>query len=470
MPRTTRSNVRRIGRCAAVAAATVTAILAVSPMTHASAEPLGEYATFDLGPGAFYAGGIAAGPNGRMWFTDNANASVNMLNSNGSVTRFRVPTSPALTNGPGMFEVAAGPDGNMWFTGFFANYIGKVTPAGVVTVYSVPIADSHPEGITAGPDGNMWFTLDFANGIGRITPNGEITLFPIPDPGVTGTPSISVTTACPMCPNQIVAGPQDSLWFTLPAVNLIGRMTVDGALTTFPVATTTPASSFNAWATIGDITSGPDGNLWILQTADSKVSRMTPDGVVTDFALPTTTQHPIMIARGPGNTLWITPSRGTALARVEVPKTAGTVSITSYPLPSAESSPGGAATGPDGSVWFTNLVASPSSPTSFTQQVGRVGTGVGPILTARLTSAGKTATTARVGSPLTCTHINRSGWRAVQVRYRWLRDGRPMGERVSRTYTPQVRDIGRTISCNIAVTYAPALNRLGANSQMMLVR
>ena len=467
MQRTAYPMRRRFGTRAVVVA--LCAGLAAGYMTPAVAEPLGQYTTFDVGPGAWYAGGIASGPDGNMWFTNNANFSVNVLTANGSVTSFPVPTSPSLTSGPGLFEVAAGPDGNMWFTGFFANYVGKVTPAGVVTTYSVPIADSHPEGITAGPDGNMWFTLDFANGIGRITPAGEMTLFPIPDPGVTGAPAISVTTACPMCPNQIVAGPQESLWFTLPAVNLIGRMTVDGALTTFPIATATKPSDAGTWATLGDITSGPDGNLWILQAADSKVSRMTPDGVVTDFALPANAEHPVTITRGPQSTLWVAPGRGTALARLDVSKTTASVTITSYPLPSANSNPGSAATGPDGGVWFTNLVASPSW-TDFAEQIGRIGTGVGPILTARLTNAGQTATTARVGSPLTCAHVNRSGWRQTQVRYQWLRDGKPMMEGVRRTYTPRARDKGRKINCNVAVTYAHALNTLGANSQAMLVR
>lgn len=466
MQRTAHSIRRRIGKSAIVVAVSVT--LGAGSITSASAEPLGQYTTFDVGPGAYYAGGIAPGPDGNMWFTNNGNYSLNVITSKGKITSFPVPTSPSLTSGPGLFEVAAGPDGNMWFTGFFANYIGKVTPSGVVSTYSVPIADSHPEGITAGPDGNMWFTLDFANGIGRITPDGEITLFPIPEPGVTGTPSISVSTACLMCPNQIAAGPGDSLWFTLPAVNLIGRMTVNGTLTTFPVTTATTPSTSSIWATLGDITSGPDGNLWFVQNADSKVSRMTPEGVITDFALPADVQHPIMITPGPRNTLWITPSRGTALARVDVPITTGTARITSYPLPVANSNPGGAATGPDGSVWFTNLAVPPSG-ANFTEQVGRIGTGVGPILTAQLTTAGQAGTTAAVGSPLTCTYVNRSGWRQAKVRYQWLRDGTPMVKWIRRTYTPKAQDIGRKISCNVAVTYTPALNTLGAHSQAMLV-
>jgi len=466
MHRSAHSILRRIGIGTLVGAGAIGAALAAGPMSPASAEPAGEFTIFDLGPGSNYNAAIAAGPDGNMWFTNNANNSVNVITPDGSVTSFPVPTSPSLASGPVLTAIAAGPDGNMWFTGYFANYVGKVTPAGVVTTYQVPIAGGRPLDITAGPDGNMWFTLGFGNGIGRITPAGQFTMFPLPEPGATGPASISTTGNCPMCPDEITAGPQDSLWFTIPAVNLVGKMTVDGALTTFPITTATPPSSLNPPYTLGGITSGPDGNLWIAQTADSKVSRMTPAGQVTDFPLPATIQYPAEIGRGPGSTLWVSASKGNALARLDVPRavTTGTVSSTAYPLPSANSIPGGVATGPDGSVWFTNLILPPSW-TSMTAQVGRIGTGVGPILTARLTSApSSAAATVQAGTALTCAHANRSGWLPAKVRYQWLRDGTPMLGRVGRTFTPQAHQIGHQISCHVAVTYAPALNSLGATS------
>ena len=69
------------------------------------------------------------------------------------------------------FSIAAGPDGNLWFTDE-ADRIGRITPAGTVTEFSAGIgANSWPRGIAAGPDGNLWFTEYLANGIGRITPS-----------------------------------------------------------------------------------------------------------------------------------------------------------------------------------------------------------------------------------------------------------------------------------------------------------
>jgi uncharacterized repeat protein (TIGR01451 family) len=81
----------------------------------------------------------------------------------GTVTEF-----PLLTTGSEPFGIAAGPDGNLWFTESIANQIGRITPQGTVTEFPVPTASSGPSGIAAGPDGNLWFTEQFANQIGRV--------------------------------------------------------------------------------------------------------------------------------------------------------------------------------------------------------------------------------------------------------------------------------------------------------------
>ena len=53
--------------------------------------------------------------------------------------------------------IAAGPDGNLWFTNFDSASIGRITPGGLVTNYT-GTGIIGPEGIAAGPDGNLWFT------------------------------------------------------------------------------------------------------------------------------------------------------------------------------------------------------------------------------------------------------------------------------------------------------------------------
>src|SRR4029453_15437768 len=87
-------------------------------------------------------------------------------------------------NGP--FGIAAGPDGNLWFTlsplsdlpGNSA--IGRITTGGVATTEVSRPHGRDPLGIAAGPDGNLWFVLAGTNAIGRITTSGVVTQFTIP--------------------------------------------------------------------------------------------------------------------------------------------------------------------------------------------------------------------------------------------------------------------------------------------------
>jgi streptogramin lyase len=66
--------------------------------------------------------------------------------------------------------IAAGPDGNLWFTWDSSSSprIGRITPGGAITLMLTPTPNAGPTDITAGPDGNTWFTEAIRN-IGRIT-------------------------------------------------------------------------------------------------------------------------------------------------------------------------------------------------------------------------------------------------------------------------------------------------------------
>jgi virginiamycin B lyase len=67
-------------------------------------------------------------------------------------------------------NMTTGPDGNIWFTENAVNYIGRITLGGTVTRFMVPTPASGPLQIVTGPDGNIWFTETNAGKIGRLTP------------------------------------------------------------------------------------------------------------------------------------------------------------------------------------------------------------------------------------------------------------------------------------------------------------
>jgi len=116
-----------------------------------------------------------------------------------AIGAFAVPTYASDPYG-----IAAGPDGALWFTEFNdSGKIGRITPAGVITEYVAPTPFSGPHGITAGPDAALWFTEYYGNKVGRVTTAGAFSEYPLPS-------AFSY-------PFGIVAGPDGALWFTKEA-------------------------------------------------------------------------------------------------------------------------------------------------------------------------------------------------------------------------------------------------------------
>src|SRR5580704_14989913 len=83
-------------------------------------------------PGINNPGGIAAGPDGALWFTNEGNNTIGRVTTSGTGTGY-------VAGGNNLYEMTVGPDGNLWFTaGPFGNSIGRITTSGVVTVYTGP--------------------------------------------------------------------------------------------------------------------------------------------------------------------------------------------------------------------------------------------------------------------------------------------------------------------------------------------
>ena len=152
-----------------------------------------------------------------------------------------------------------GPDGNLWFTEYAVHKLGKITVQGHITQYRIHYTSrqctkggvSNPYGITAGPDGNIWFTTaGFAGCVGKMTMQGHFTTYPVPASGPAG----------------ITTGPDGNLWFTEEAGGAIGRMTPKGILTQY---------AFSGTSEPDGITVGPDTNLWFVAPGDDAIGTIT---------------------------------------------------------------------------------------------------------------------------------------------------------------------------------------------------
>jgi len=269
--------------------------------------------------------GIAAGPDGNVWFTERFGDRIGQITPTGTITEF----STGIHGDAQPASIALGSDGNLWFTEGATNRIGMITTAGAITEFNIPPPYGGPYGIAAGSDGNLWFTVA-PNAIGRIDPITHV--FAMFNTGISDT-----------YPYSIAAGPDNNLWFTEPSSGKIGQITPAGVVTEFV------ATGFATGNSLGVITAGPDGNLWFTSSFDKAIGVMTTAGaVVNKFTAGISSSALIVgIAQGPDGNLWFT--EGNSIGRIT---TAGVV--TEY---TTGISPGGATpfitAGPDGNLWFS---------------------------------------------------------------------------------------------------------------------
>jgi streptogramin lyase len=265
--------------------------------------------------------GIAGGPDGNVWFTQQAANQIGRITPSGDIKEFSVPTGQS---GPG--GITTGPDGNLWFTEGNGNQIGQITPSGKITEFPIRTPQSQPIAITTGPDNTLWFTETAGDKIGQITPSGKITEFPIP--------------TSKSDPEGITSGPDNNLWFTEQAGNKIGRITPTGKITEFPIHT--PNSE-----PVG-ITRGPDNTLWFTEQFGNRIGRITPSGKITEFPIHTPGSLPVAITTGPDKNLWFAEDDGNQIGRITP-----SGKFTEFRIHTPGAGPAGITSGPDGNVWFT---------------------------------------------------------------------------------------------------------------------
>jgi streptogramin lyase len=104
----------------------------------------------------------------RLGARPQAGGRIGRITTSGTVTEYSQGISPGETP----FGIAAGPDGALWFTEQHSAKIGRIATNGTISEYSSGLAhNAGPLCIVAGPDGNMWFTECNINKVGRVNPS-----------------------------------------------------------------------------------------------------------------------------------------------------------------------------------------------------------------------------------------------------------------------------------------------------------
>lgn len=241
---------------------------------------------------------ITVGPDGNLWYTElytdtlaRISPGTNGSFTNGVLTRF--PCHPGVNTNSEPLGIAAGPDGNLWFTEFLGNMIGKMSTNGqMLAEYGKTNFQPRAQifSIIPGPGGVLWFADSTYGKIGTITTNGVINEIALPYP------------TCQ--PYDLIVGADQALWFTEYNYNRIGRLTTNGNYSDFVLPSVGP-STYNYSQDPYYLTIGGDGNIWFSEWVGGNVSRLVPStGVITEFPVPYAS--PMGIASGPDKNIWFT--------------------------------------------------------------------------------------------------------------------------------------------------------------------
>jgi virginiamycin B lyase len=197
---------------------------------------------------------MTAGPDGNVWFADTYNSLIGRITPDGAITEFGVGEVVR----PGDLQV--GPDGNLWFLdGYSPSVVVRKMSTGGQLLGSYPVAPLGSFELVIGPDGNFW--VAGVSSVNRVTLNGAVTSFPVP-PEASGTV------------RNLTVGPDGAIWFSVNGLAVLGRATITGVVTT--------DISFELIGEPVGMGAGPDGNMWVTDQYD-RIHRVTPDGAITSF-------------------------------------------------------------------------------------------------------------------------------------------------------------------------------------------
>ncbi|MGD0968412.1 MAG: hypothetical protein ABR949_09020 [Candidatus Aquilonibacter sp.] len=265
--------------------------------------------------------GIAKGPDGNIWFTDQTTQEVEAFGPASLTIQYQYAT------GANLWDIATGSDGALWVADQGNGGALRVTPSGIETQY--PFSGT-PQGIAPGPNGLMLIADNTSGGVWTLDAGGLFTILPF---SPSGTPS-EVT--------WVPGGASGDAWFA--ETNYIGDFSLNNntITTQFPVLDGNNANY---------VAYGPDGNVWVTASGGTapiiEVINPSTDAVTT---IPlNVSSNPQGIVAGVDHAMWFADPGTNSIGEVNL----GTHAVTEFPLPTSGAGPQEIAVGPDGSLWFT---------------------------------------------------------------------------------------------------------------------
>ncbi len=236
-----------------------------------------------------YQGFLTVGPDGAIWFNEELVNKLGRITMKGSVKEYQLPPDTG-----GIRALVSMPHQQLWLTAADTNKIMQMTTKGhVKAAYTIPNPNTAPVGMIAGPDGALWFVERWGSKVGRITTDGTITEYPTP----TSNRFLL----------RLTVGSDGAIWYT-DFLGTIGRVTLDGAVMEYSTLNLTPVG----------ISNGPDDAIWFTSAGTNEIGRLAMDGSISTYPVPTANSFPYHMVTGPDGALWFTEMDGSTIGRLTI--------------------------------------------------------------------------------------------------------------------------------------------------------
>src|SRR2546425_2498344 len=233
--------------------------------------------------------------------------------------------------------------------------------------YPMLIRTDIPTAVAVAPDGAVWFTIEFSDAIGVLR-NGRIQRLP------KGTQNLE--------PLGLAVDAQGAAWYTDAPARVISRVSPDGAIKSFPLATPI--------ARLGRLAVAPDGAVWFTDATTLSITRLK-NGVFTRHDIGSLRSSPFGVAVEAHGTVWATLQEANKLVHISADGR-----LAQFDVPTRASGLGDVAVDASGAVWFLELRVN---------KIGRFADGRFTEFTIPTPSAGLTALAAAPDGSLWFTEI-----------------------------------------------------------------
>jgi virginiamycin B lyase len=254
-------------------------------------------------------------------------AGIAPASADGPLTEYGpVPSIPLS----GVCETHFDRGGSLWVEQYLSSQVARFDPAaGTFTEFNTPMPLSVPGGMALGPDGGMWMPEVTGNALLRVnTADGSMQEYRLPWLNALNTTALGLPLHLGLgLANDITAGPDGALWFTLGGLNAIGRFDLaTHAFTEYPV----PGEILGQVQSLfGIIKPGPGNTVVMdLPQQNAVVTLDVTTHAFTRYTMPTALSFPVGVWTAKDGSIWASESLGMKLARI----TPATGAIKEFPL------------------------------------------------------------------------------------------------------------------------------------------